>query len=245
MYSALSSINWMFIEGLLLHSRITTSIFKKSFPFKLYYVIGWGLPLIIIIVWSCLMSQQLHTPCWEGYGKLNIIWLITAPMIFVLMINFVFLINIIRILMTRLKLTSSEETTRIRKAFKATILLFPLLGTTHLLFCLNPKNSELEEAYMITNAFLQSSQGIFVSFFYCFLNNDVQNAIRNAYLRAYTARSGGKRSTTIFCKRRSSKMTSVNLDGKCDSTRTDLKLTMKNNKTQCTLVKPKIEEGVV
>ncbi|GBN77935.1 Calcitonin receptor, partial [Araneus ventricosus] len=43
MYAALSSINWMFVEGMLLHSRITTNIFQKDAPFKLYYIIGWDL----------------------------------------------------------------------------------------------------------------------------------------------------------------------------------------------------------
>ncbi|GBN64010.1 hypothetical protein AVEN_213029-1 [Araneus ventricosus] len=43
MYAALSSINWMFVEGMLLHSRITTNIFQKDAPFKLYYIIGWVL----------------------------------------------------------------------------------------------------------------------------------------------------------------------------------------------------------
>ncbi|CAG2162899.1 unnamed protein product [Oppiella nova] len=41
LYAALACINWMFIEGLLLHSRITVSIFRKDAPFKLYYCIGW------------------------------------------------------------------------------------------------------------------------------------------------------------------------------------------------------------
>lgn len=46
-----------------------------------------------------------------------------------------------------------------RKALKATALLFPLLGIPHLLFCINPKdNGSLEEAYMIVNAFIKSSQ---------------------------------------------------------------------------------------
>ncbi|GFQ97915.1 uncharacterized protein TNCT_98601 [Trichonephila clavata] len=45
------------------------------------------------------------------------------------------------------------------KAVKATALLFPLLGLTHLMFCINPKDdATFEEAYMITNAILQSSQ---------------------------------------------------------------------------------------
>ncbi|KAG8171929.1 hypothetical protein JTE90_015349, partial [Oedothorax gibbosus] len=41
LYSALCSINWMFIEGLLLHSRVTVHIFRQDAPFKLYYCIGW------------------------------------------------------------------------------------------------------------------------------------------------------------------------------------------------------------
>ncbi len=44
LYAALACINWMFIEGLLLHSRITISIFRRDAPFKLYYCLGWGEP---------------------------------------------------------------------------------------------------------------------------------------------------------------------------------------------------------
>ncbi|KAH6936782.1 hypothetical protein HPB50_021586 [Hyalomma asiaticum] len=71
-----------------------------------------------------------------------------------------------------------------RKAIKATVLLFPLLGITHLLFCINPQdeNMGLKEAYM----------GIFVSVLYCFMNSEVQTAVRNAYLRAAIRRNPNK-----------------------------------------------------
>ncbi|XP_022250393.1 calcitonin gene-related peptide type 1 receptor-like isoform X3 [Limulus polyphemus] len=46
MYAAMASINWMFVEGLLLHSRITVSIFNMDTPFKLYYFIGWDQHLL-------------------------------------------------------------------------------------------------------------------------------------------------------------------------------------------------------
>ncbi|GFS62346.1 c1A receptor, putative [Trichonephila inaurata madagascariensis] len=32
MYSGMASINWMFVEGLLLHSRVTVHIFKQDAP---------------------------------------------------------------------------------------------------------------------------------------------------------------------------------------------------------------------
>lgn len=49
-----------------------------------------------------------------------------------------------------------------RAALKATLVLFPLLGLTHLLFAINPQNSiaipRLKEAYLVLSAALQSSQ---------------------------------------------------------------------------------------
>ncbi|XP_013788482.1 corticotropin-releasing factor receptor 2-like [Limulus polyphemus] len=190
MYAAMASINWMFVEGLLLHSRITISIFNKDAPFKLYHFIGWGFPLVFVVSWASIMSQFLDSPCWKGYGKTNYIWLVTGPMITALLINTVFLINVVRILVTKLRMSVSIETIQVRKAIKATALLFPLLGITHLLFCINPRDdSHLERAYMITNAVLQSSQGIFVAVLYCFMNSEVQTVVRNAYLRAMLRRN--------------------------------------------------------
>ncbi|GIX77770.1 corticotropin-releasing factor receptor 1 [Caerostris darwini] len=105
------------------------------------------------------MSTNLDTDCWEGYGRSPFVWIITGPMIGALGINLIFLVNIIRILVTKMKTSSTFEIVQIRRAMKATALLFPLLGITHLLFCVNPRDdSKLEEAYMITNAALQSSQ---------------------------------------------------------------------------------------
>lgn len=194
MYAAMASINWMFVEGLLLHSRITICIFRQDAPFKLYHAIGWGLPLVFILSWAYLMEQQLRTACWEGYGASPYVWLLIGPRLIAILVNFVFLVNIIRILVTRVKSAVSVETTQFRKAIKATVLLFPLLGITHLLFCINPQDEDmgLKEAYMVINAFLQSSQGIFVAVLYCFMNSEVQTALRNAYLRAAIRRNPNK-----------------------------------------------------
>ncbi|XP_064483293.1 corticotropin-releasing factor receptor 1-like [Ornithodoros turicata] len=196
MYAEMASINWMFVEGLLLHSRITICIFRQDAPFKLYYAIGWGLPMVFVIAWAYMMQQQLGTACWEGYGANQYVWLLIGPRLVALLVNFVFLVNIIRILVTRVRSAVSVETTQFQKAIKATVLLFPLLGITHLLFCINPKDEDLglQEAYMIINAILQSSQGIFVSVLYCFMNSEVQTAVRNAYLRAAIRRNPNDRS---------------------------------------------------
>ncbi|KAG8200035.1 hypothetical protein JTE90_001263 [Oedothorax gibbosus] len=190
MYSALASINWMFVEGLLLHSRVTVHIFKKDAPFKLYYCIGWGLPAVCIGLWCTVMSYYHDTHCWSGYGGQQYIWLITGPMLAALLVNTVFLVDIIRILVTKRLVKQTAETAQVRKAVKATALLFPLLGMPHLLFCINPRdNGTLEEVYMMVNAFVKSSQGLFVSILYCFMNADVQMALRKAYMRTLSRRN--------------------------------------------------------
>ncbi|XP_075729722.1 corticotropin-releasing factor receptor 1-like isoform X1 [Rhipicephalus microplus] len=195
MYAATASINWMFVEGLLLHSRVAVSVFRQDAPFRLYYALGWGLPLAFILAWAYVTEKQLRTACWEGYGSSPNVWILIAPRLVAILVNSVFLVNIVRILVTRIKPKASAlETTQFRKAIKATALLFPLLGITHLLFCINPQNETmgLKEAYMIINAVLQSSQGIFVSVLYCFMDSEVQTALRNAYLRAAVRREPRK-----------------------------------------------------
>ncbi|XP_022698320.1 uncharacterized protein LOC111265701 isoform X2 [Varroa jacobsoni] len=188
MYSSMSSINWMFVEGLLLHSKLTTSIFRKDAPFPLYYAIGWGLPILFIIPWGVRMELELPGKnCWEGYGNHSWVFLLIAPRLIVLVTNLVFLINIIRILVMKAK-NNSAESTQARKAIKATLLLFPLLGITHLLFCINPHENDvtLKNTYMIVNALLQSSQ--------------VRAQLRNAYLRAAIRRNPNRKS--IYSGRR-------------------------------------------
>ncbi|KAK3895751.1 hypothetical protein Pcinc_000674 [Petrolisthes cinctipes] len=105
------------------------------------------------------MAPQHPNHCWQGYGALHYILILVAPMVLALTINLFFLVNIIRILVTKLRASDAVETTQIRKAIKATVVLFPLLGITNLLFAVNPGDKgDLEGAYMLTNAILQSSQ---------------------------------------------------------------------------------------
>nr|XP_053652018.1 corticotropin-releasing factor receptor 1-like [Cherax quadricarinatus] len=178
LYAQISSVNWMFVEGLFLHSRLTSNVFDSGAPFFIYYCIGWGWPMVLLVAWTTTMILHHHAPCWQGYSALKYVWILVAPMITVLMINLVFLVNIVRILVTKLQASD----TQVRKAIKATAVLFPLLGITNLLFAVNPGGKgDLEGAYMLTNALFQSSQGVFVSVLYCFLNGEVQELVQKKW----------------------------------------------------------------
>ena len=68
-----------------------------------------------------------------------------------------------KVVVTKLRLQSSLSTQQlqIHKAVRATLILFPLLGMTNLLFFINPKaiqRDEHEFLYMLINSVLKSSQ---------------------------------------------------------------------------------------
>ena len=78
-----------------------------------------------------------------------------------------FLINVVRILLSKLREgamtagpfdSQSGEGAHIFKALRAALILFPLLGITNLLFFINPKNGSQQKIYMLFNATMQSSQ---------------------------------------------------------------------------------------
>ncbi|XP_050691569.1 corticotropin-releasing factor receptor 1-like [Eriocheir sinensis] len=213
MYAQMASISWMFVEGLFLHSRLTSNVFDSGAPFPIYYTIGWGCPLVFLGAWAAVMTLHYPVHCWTGYGGLPFVWILVAPMVTALLINLMFLVNIIRILVTKLRASDAVETTQVRKAIKATVVLFPLLGITNLLFAVNPGDrGRLEGAYMLTNAILQSSQGVFVSVLYCFMNTEVQELLRKRW-RQYRMRRLGFPATHHH-RRKSTKSTIV-LENSC------------------------------
>ncbi|XP_073739239.1 corticotropin-releasing factor receptor 1 isoform X2 [Callorhinus ursinus] len=123
--------------------------------------------------------------CWFGKRPgVYTDYIYQGPMILVLLINFIFLFNIVRILMTKLRASTTSETIQYRKAVKATLVLLPLLGITYMLFFVNPGEDEVSRVVFIYfNSFLESFQGFFVSVFYCFLNSEVRSAIRKRWHR--------------------------------------------------------------
>ncbi|CAL8137232.1 unnamed protein product [Orchesella dallaii] len=189
LYSTVASINWMFIQGVYLHGKLTTNVFDSGTPFKVYHVIGWVLPLFLVIIYATVLEIYHPVPCWKDYSERSEIWILLAPMIFALTANLLFLINIMRILLTKVQRpNASSDSAQLRRAVKATFVLFPLLGINNLLFLHNP-GGEFNKYFVIFNAIFGSTQGIFVSILYCFVSKDVRAAIHRVYRRYASRRS--------------------------------------------------------
>ncbi|KAL4222816.1 Corticotropin-releasing factor receptor 1 [Mactra antiquata] len=203
-YTTLANVFWMFVEGFFLHHSLVLGVFSTQAPFKLFYFIGWGLPALFVIAWCIVLHFQHDSYCWSNYSQLVSHWIIIAPFILALVVNLVFLVNIIRVLVSKLRANNRIESANIRKAIKATVVLMPLLGITNLLFIMSPAdNRGLKVAYHVTNAVLHSSQGIFVAILYCFLNGEVRRVIKQKWYR-FRIRHG----RTTSGRRRSSRTSS-------------------------------------
>lgn len=91
-------------------------------------------------------------PCWREFSYV-------VPLPF--QVNLLFLINIVRIVVTKVQHqmnTNQTETAHIKKAVRATVILFPLLGITNFLFFFKPEGGIYEKLYLFFNAILKSSQ---------------------------------------------------------------------------------------
>ncbi|KAK7919437.1 hypothetical protein WMY93_010721 [Mugilogobius chulae] len=189
---------WMFGEGCYLHTAIVLTYSTDKLRKWMFICIGWCIPFPIIVAWAIGKLYYDNEKCWFGKKPgYYTDYIFQGPMILVLVINFIFLFNIVRILMTKLRASTTSETIQYSlakpvmsavlcsgKAVKATLVLLPLLGITYMLFFVNPGEDEISQSVFIYfNSVLESFQGFFVSVFYCFLNSEVRSAVRKRFHR--------------------------------------------------------------
>ncbi|XP_073755127.1 corticotropin-releasing factor receptor 2 isoform X2 [Callorhinus ursinus] len=184
-YFVVTNFFWMFVEGCYLHTAIVMTYSTEHLRKGLFLFIGWCIPCPIIVAWAIGKLYYENELCWFGKEPGDLVdYIYQGPSILVLLVNFVFLFNIVRILMTKLRASTTSEMIQYRKAVKATLVLLPLLGITYMLFFVNPGEDDLSQiVFIYFNSFLQSFQGFFVSVFYCFFNGEVRSAVRKRWHR--------------------------------------------------------------
>uniref|UniRef100_A0A8C2F8U2 Corticotropin releasing hormone receptor 2 n=2 Tax=Cyprinus carpio TaxID=7962 RepID=A0A8C2F8U2_CYPCA len=181
----LRNVMWFLLQ------LIDENIYETNEPWCRLITTIYNYFVVTNFFWMFVEGCYLHTAIVMTYSTdklrkwvfLFIGWCIPCPII-IAWINFVFLFNIVRILMTKLRASTTSETIQYRKAVKATLVLLPLLGITYMLFFVNPGEDDISQiVFIYFNSFLQSFQGFFVSVFYCFLNGEVRSAARKRWHR--------------------------------------------------------------
>ncbi|CAB3225781.1 unnamed protein product [Arctia plantaginis] len=179
-YFMITSYLWMFCEALHLHIALVVVFVKDEVAMRWFIVLGWGISLIITMIYA---TVRYFTPgaierCWMDHS--DTIWIIVIPVGISLMVSFIFLINVVRVLLTKLHPTPNQQASMAaKKAARAALILIPLFGLHFILIPLRPlPESPGEKLYQVASALLTSLQGLCVAILFCFTNHDVMTATK-------------------------------------------------------------------
>lgn len=211
-YFRLCQYAWMFCEGFYLH-KLIASAFAEQKSLLIFYVVGWGCPAIFVSISAILRAVRAGHPCWmdnvEGYN-----WITLAPGLFCLFANFIFLCNIIRVLVTKLRSTHANEPSQFRKAVRAVLVLFPLFGMHFLMTVYrSPSNCGAWEVYQYISKASDGLQGFFVAVIFCYFNGEVLYLLRRSYGRYRLQRGFSSRRSHSMAMTRMSVSTHVSSVG--------------------------------
>ncbi|XP_021376280.1 calcitonin gene-related peptide type 1 receptor-like isoform X2 [Mizuhopecten yessoensis] len=194
-YCVVCNFSWMFCEGLYLHTIMVRTFGSTKHVLIACYFIGWCWPFVLVAIYTGIRGSAddiQRSSCWIGESSLQ--WIMYVPIIISMVANFVFLCNIVRLLITKLR--QVPEATQTKKAARATLILIPLLGLQFLLVPLRPEiGSDMETAYHYISALVVSLQGAFVSTMYCFCNSEVISVLKRKWYQ-HKVMFSGKRSRT-------------------------------------------------
>ncbi|XP_061464231.1 calcitonin gene-related peptide type 1 receptor isoform X1 [Rhineura floridana] len=168
---------WMLCEGIYLHTLIVVAVFAEKQHLLWYYLLGWGFPLIPACIHAVARSIYYNDNCWIS-SDTHLLYIIHGPICAALLVNLFFLLNIVRVLITKLKVTHQAESNLYMKAVRATLILVPLLGIEFVLVPWRPEDRIAAEIYDYVMHILMHYQGLLVATIFCFFNGEVQSVLR-------------------------------------------------------------------
>ncbi|KAM6945400.1 calcitonin gene-related peptide type 1 receptor-like [Aplochiton taeniatus] len=168
---------WMLCEGIYLHTLIVVAVFAEKQHLMWYYLLGWGFPLIPAVIHAVARTIYYNDSCWIS-SNTSLLYIIHSPIWAALIVNLFFLLNIVRVLITKLKVTHQTESSLYVKAVRATLILVPLLGIQFVLLPYKPQERLNNEIYHYVMCILINYQGLLVATIFCFFNGEVQSVLR-------------------------------------------------------------------
>ncbi|CAK7307004.1 Calcitonin receptor [Vulpes lagopus] len=176
---------WMLCEGIYLHTLIVVAVFTEEQHLRWYYLLGWGFPLVPTTIHAITRALYFNDNCWLSV-ETHLLYIIHGPVMAALVVNFFFLLNIVRVLVSKMRETQEAESHMYLKAVRATLILVPLLGIQFVVFPWRPSNKMLGKIYDYLMHSLIHFQGFFVAVIYCFCNNEVQTTVKRQWAQFKT-----------------------------------------------------------
>ncbi|KAJ3583799.1 hypothetical protein NHX12_015517, partial [Muraenolepis orangiensis] len=186
---------WMLCEGIYLHTLIVVAVFAEKQHLMWYYLLGWGFPLVPALIHAVARYCYYNDTCWIR-SDTSLLYIIHSPICAALVVNFFFLLNIVRVLITKLKVTHQAESSLYMKAVRATLILIPLLGIQFVLLPYKPQG-HCEVYQYIMNIFMHF-QGLLVATIFCFFNGEVQTVLRRHWNQQRMQLGGSFSNAEVF-----------------------------------------------
>ncbi|CAG5896554.1 unnamed protein product [Menidia menidia] len=174
-FSILANYFWLLVEGMYLQTLLALTFVSQRKYFWWYILIGWGLPSMVLILWVLTRFFYDDRGCWDDTDNVGIWWIIKGPITASLLVNIVIFINVIRILVQKLKSSAihgNNDTGHFMRLAKSTLFLIPLFGMHYTVFAFLPENTGVA-ARLYIELGLGSFQGFVVALLYCFMNGEV------------------------------------------------------------------------
>ncbi|KAG5264745.1 hypothetical protein AALO_G00257580 [Alosa alosa] len=198
---------WMLCEGVYLHTLIVVAVFAEEQHLYWYYLLGWGFPLVPTVILAIARKQYFDDHCWLSL-ETHLLYVVHGPIVAALLVNLFFLLNIVRVLVTKLRNTHRAESNMYMKAVRATLILVPLLGIQFVILLWRPENRLAGEIYDVVINMLMHNQGLLVATIFCFFNGEVQGALKRQWVQ-YKAQWGQRRKE--HCSMRSTSYTATSI----------------------------------
>ncbi|XP_066943744.1 uncharacterized protein [Macrobrachium rosenbergii] len=188
-YANLTNYMWYFCEGYYLH-KLLASAFAEQNNLITFYIIGWVLPLIPLSIYAIFRAIGSHNShCW--LVPLELDWIINFPPLLALVVNVVFLVNIIRILVNKVRASNSNEPSQYRKAVRATMMVIPLFGLQYIVTIYRPHGVGCDwyDFYQTSNSVIEGGTGAVVAIIFCYTNGEVKTLLRRSWVRLQERRA--------------------------------------------------------
>ncbi|XP_062409464.1 growth hormone releasing hormone receptor a [Sardina pilchardus] len=186
-FCILANYFWLLVEGVYLQSLLALTFVSQSKYFWWYILTGWGVPSIVLTIWVLMRNFYDNRVCWDDQDNPFIWWIIRGPITASLLVNFLIFVNVIRILVQKLRspAVGGSDTGNFMRLAKSTLFLIPLFGMHYTVFAFLPEDTG-EDARVYIELGLGSFQGFVVALLYCFLNGEVQAELKRRLKKWHT-----------------------------------------------------------